>query len=249
MAAWGSDEKAAVIYEGKVLQCAVAIQAAPGEAKMLLYLAVKGPSPLTNLTVQCPPDDVVRVMCAPNQLPAVNPGPSTRLSLRWHCRKPFPVSPPIVLNFSYNGQPQSLSLHTPVHTCHFVSGVRCTREQFIGKWGSLAANQTQHLMNLTTALTVAQLAARIASALKLEVLTGIEPDPNNINCCGMFNSIGTQPNNTPIRMTVIVRIETKPGVPMLKVTLRTDHRSVNAAVLKSMELCLRGTSRNLPAPQ
>ncbi len=241
---WGNCESdKQVIYESSVMQATIQLRCAPPALQAVLMLRVRGPAALAGLVCVCPPDDLLSVACqpeAPFDVSAQTPG---KLMLVLKCRKPFPsAAAAIQLRFSYQSSPVSLTLKLPVYLNHYAVPASPNKDQFIGSWQKLADKETKALVDIPAVLTPQLVGARVAAALKMGVLDGVNPNPASVTACASFNSIGV-PGGQPVTMPMMLLIEVHPSQAILRVTTRCGHPGVSAGLLQALLAVFQGSKR------
>jgi AP-2 complex subunit alpha len=235
------DSEKVVVYEGKVLQASVQMRSDGNTVMALLLLRIRGPTPLTDLTVVCPPDDQLNVLCKPDTPVQVTAQTPHTAKLMIKCRKPFPASAAAVqLRFTYNGSPVSLTLRCPLYVNHFVNTASPNREQFIKSWQGLAAKETMFVMSIPMNLNPQQVGSRIQNTLRMAVLADVSPNPATVSCAGTFNSIGVVGGN-PITMPMLLMVDVAQG--QIRIKLRTGHPGINAGLEEALLKVFRGTKK------
>lgn len=237
-AVWGVDPTPVPIYsDSKVVRIRAALKYSPQALQMAVFIQVAGNSALENLAITCGNAQDYAVLVSPSTPITVSAQSPQKVLLQWKCRKPIDGAPSLLFNFTHNQAPVQLSLTVPVLVSHFCSPASVTRDQYIAQWKQL--EQSCFLVDLNQALTPEQITSRIETAMKLKVLGGIDNDPNILNVCGTFNSIGLQ-GNQPMKMVCILRIETKGNV--WRVTVRTRSGVLSNALMFAVKALFRAKS-------
>jgi len=207
---------------------------------VILFVGNKTQVPLINLrlTPQFSSDTIEGVKSdAPTTVP---PRAQVQQMFTLTCKGPFTGSPPFALEWTMNGQPTYLRILFPVTMSKFIEPFVLKSEDVFKRWRSITGTPREEVFTVKPkSLILSDLVAQLghlldpnapsvempknATGLRLAVLSGIDPNANNLVLAGIFHYVGKQQG-------ILARIETVSSTGEAKVTIRTTDGTVTAGL-------------------
>jgi AP-2 complex subunit alpha len=169
-------------------------------------------------------------------------GQVTNQMLLWKSRRPFVDSPQIEVNFSYMGAPQKLTLTLPVLLTHFTWPQPVQDDAFVAVWQK-TGNEILKLVKLPQVMDK-KVIANGCSRLRLEVLTKWM-DKGQIFAVGKYFSCTEGANGQKVTMPVMIRLETKPNIDMVRLTIRSGYKVVSEGMLHAFLSVFQARAKNV----
>lgn len=133
----------------------------------------------------------------------------------------------------------SLPIRLPIFTTTFnTPNNSIDGPGFLPRWKELG-NQTVAKLQTPEVqyITVPALTSLLEQQLHMAIIPGVDQSRDNLYGYATFNALRKDSADT-IAVDVMVRIETKPGQPVIRVIINSGSTAVSAAVMKSIQLML-----------
>jgi hypothetical protein len=132
-----------------------------------------------------------------------------------------------------------LSLSLPLYLSTFTVPTSLDGAAFVGAWTKYG-NELQATRKTIdgSVATPAMVTERLAAVGKLFVVQGVEKTPDNVVAAGTFHTATKNAAGTYVTMPCLVRVETKPNVPMFRITVHSGHATVSEALMQSITTVL-----------
>lgn len=149
---------------------------------------------------------------------------------------------PLVLPISFSlsdVRPHTLTLSLPLYLSTFIVPTQLDGASFVGAWTKYGNELigTRKLID-GVALTPTQVITALTSVAHLFVVQGVEKTAENVVAGGTFHTATKNAQGTNVTMPCLVRIETKPNIPMLRITVHSGHATVSDALLHTISAVL-----------
>jgi len=240
------DNNSGVLYDSPLLQ--IGYKAAldvsiPYQCKMVLYYGNRMEQPMDRLVVTPPAGEVFRVQQKPEEALTVAAKAQVLHYFLWHVRRPFNDTPVITLNFTVAGRPYSISLQTPLVLTTFVHppATPFNPQSLVAAWGAMG-NEVKTMRKLSAVSDVEALkAALVPAAFHMQKVDGLEQTQDNIVAAGVFHTVTKDASGQYVTMACLLRLETRPNVDLVRVTIRAGHASVSDALLAAVSRILNAS--------
>lgn len=177
-----------------------------------------------------------------NSVAQIAPGQSDRFPVKWTALRPFEGCPQVIFNFTAGGQQHSIKLQVPLLISTF-----CTPREVEGsKLLDVCTRLTsvyRHKMSLpvyTSPDAVKAVAGAVGKAFGLAIINGVDSE-NNVHFAGQFVTATKNAEGNPVTIATVIRIETRPGFSMIRVTVNAAHQLVANAMGKAVQIAFAGT--------
>jgi len=220
-----------VLYENPIIQIGYKYQVEQGyRVRVGLYYGNRNKKlGLKDVKAVLPKDGYMDYKVEPEVL-TISPQKQLQQTYIFESKKPFATSPTITLNFQFNGEAHSLALSFPILPFHFVTANPMEPTQFLPSWKGIG-NEVQKQLKLAS-VDIQKLHTDFSDNLHLTVLPGVDTNPNNICATGIFN------NRNNVKMPCYIRLETRPNINVVRLTIRSGHESLSSALFRSLQLFL-----------
>jgi len=154
-----------------------------------------------------------------------------------HCFKPFKGPIPVECHFNYQGKPFTLHLYLPIAITTFIVPTTLDASQFVTAW-SKYTNEVIVMRKMDTVVDINKLQQQVQQALHMYIVPNVEKTNDNFVCVGTFHTATKSANGAYVTMPAMARFETKPGVPMFRLTVHSGHQSVSDALVNAITTVL-----------
>ena len=133
----------------------------------------------------------------------------------------------------------TLSLSLPLFLSTFVVPTSLEGAAFVGAWTKYGNELVGTRKTVDgSVLNAAQVAEKLQSVGHLFVVNGVEKNPENLVAAGTFHTATKNAAGANVIMPCLVRVETKPGVPIIRITVRSGHQTVSDALIHTVATVL-----------
>lgn len=216
-----------VLFEDGKLQIGVKMMAdaANGILKVKLFYGNLQQTPLTGLRFKPPSDGGgLQFEVSPNEAFDVSPSVQIQQFVRVSCLKPFEAPPEFTVTYSDGMQPIVLRLKFPALFTKFVTPYNVEPSEFGQRWKQMACEE-QAVIELTQKFTTEKLVAIIGTAMGYAVISGVDPNPNNVVGCGVFHT------SKNVTMPTLLRFEHSAEAQKARVSVKSPHDSVSKSAI------------------
>jgi len=230
-----------VLYETKGLQIGVKVVHEPGLCKMILYYGNRTNDVLSNVSAIPPESSALRIHVKPDAPFDVKPNEQVLHLFMWEILRPFTEQPLLKIQFTYDDTPQMLSFRMPILTSHYVTA------KFDGNfphiWGNTIQNELMQTLRAPSVVTASGIADSLADfGMNMVIIPNVETNPFNVYAAGTFITSTKDKNGNPISMPVLARVETRDNLNVLRVTIRSGHKSLSEAIMASFTIVMNAVS-------
>jgi len=223
-----------VLYDSKPIQVGYKAQFENGyTGKLVLYYVNRMSLPFTGVHATLPDTESLKVQARPDTPFEVGAGSQVMHYFLWICRRPFLEPPVVTVNFTYDGIAQSIPLKVPLLLTSFCLPTPLPAADFIATW-TKTANELMQTHKLPGPADVNDLKTVIAKYLHLANIDGAEKSPDNIVASGTFHTATKDPSGNLVSMACLLRVETRPGVNAVRVTVRSGHAQVSTSLMHAV---------------
>merc|ERR1740117_986405 len=214
------------VYETPALQIGCSHKVEGSTLKMVLYYGNRTNTPMVDVTCQVPKSDALSAQVSPSDSFEVQPNKQVKQFLAWRVLRPFTEAPMVKINFKHQDKKQSLLLPLPFLASNFVAPAPVSAAEFPTKWKEFAGNEEKQQLRLKSLLTVEQFKTRLAASTEFTVIEGLG-GTDNVFASGTM-AVGSS------QMQCLLFVETKPNLPVMRVTAHCQHKLVSAACVESL---------------
>ncbi|CAG9759881.1 unnamed protein product [Ceutorhynchus assimilis] len=158
--------------------------------------------------------------------PVLEAGAQIQQMINAECVDDYTDTPSISVSFIYNGVPQKISIKLPLTLNKFFEPTEMNGESFFARWKNLGNTNQQRSQKIFKASTPMDLQAARTKMIGfgMQLLDGIDPNPDNFVCAGIIHMRSQQ-------VGCLLRLEPNKDAQMYRLTVRSSKESV------SVEIC------------
>jgi len=228
-----------VLYEDSVLQLGIKSQWTPGKGRLAIYHGNKTSAPLSHYSVDIEDESgggemlfSLNALALPSD--ELAPGKQTiQLCNDIACKAPKRSTLRLVVRYrSAEGKNVTLRLSLPLHALKFCEPLLLDAASFFAAWKAISGEPREFQKVIQVQPNVAndgELIASVVRALRLSVLSGIDPLPSNLVAAGNFVAAASG-----IKAPVLLRIETNAAAQAMRVSVRTQNAALTASVAEAV---------------
>lgn len=229
-----------VLFEDDMIQIGYKSEWQRGQGRMMLYLGNKTSSSFTGASVIVPPVGFASIQMPQKLSPIVDAGTQQKILLQFLNQAPFNAETVVTVTLAFiaNGKGVQHKIDLPLNVTRFTDPVTLDGPKYFGLWAQLAQPPlaAQEVFPSAPATTPAVISKFLATAIRVQVLTGLDPNSNNVVAAGIFSC------STIGQLAVLVRIEMNPQAPVLRVSVRTANAVLTQALMRIIKSQMSGPS-------
>ncbi|CAO1436867.1 unnamed protein product [Diamesa serratosioi] len=216
-----------VLFENEMIQIGVKSEYRQNLGRLGLFYGNKTQIPLTNFTtvLQWPADEGLKlnVQIKPVE-PTLDAGAQIQQMLTAECVDSYLDSPSIDLSFRYNGVQQNFSIKLPLTLNKFFEPTEMNGESFFARWKNLGGEKqrAQKVFKAQQPLDLAGAKNKL-SGFGMQLLDGIDPNPDNMVCAGIIHTQSHQ-------VGCLMRLEPNKQAQMFRLTVRASKETVTQEI-------------------
>jgi hypothetical protein len=232
-----------VLYDSKALQIGYKAQVESGyQCKMVLYYGNRLAGPLTNVVAELPETDALKVQARPNEPFEVKAGVQVLHYFLWVCRKPFSEPPTMTIKFKYDGHQHSLPLKLPLVLTSFCLPTQLQSADCLSAWKAYGnEKECIAVRKLPAAADVNELKTLITTNAHLAMVADVENKAENFIASASFQTATKDPQGNLVSIPLLLRVETKAGMNVIRISIRSGHKQVSDAVLAAVTILFAAT--------
>lgn len=227
-----------VLYEDVQIQIGIKSRYQGHIGQMAIYIGNKVSAPLTSLTttVYTSKPDALSLSFAKIPPSTIAPLSQTQQLLHIECKKFFADAPILTVSF-LAGSHQTVSIRLPILITKFFEHVKLDQAEFFERWkligGSPREAQSIFSIDLTASGQLDLVKNRQAvSGHRLNVLDGIDPNPNNLVGAGILHM------SNDGKVGCLLRVEPNKDAKLCRLTVRSTSEDVANEVQKWLQKSL-----------
>mmetsp|Transcript_2271 Transcript_2271/g.3007 ORF Transcript_2271/g.3007 Transcript_2271/m.3007 type:complete len:986 (+) Transcript_2271:82-3039(+) len=143
----------------------------------------------------------------------------------------FSTFPQLTISFSAAGKNVNIPVKLPLVVSKFMEPAQMNAPEFFQLWKQYDGPQT--IIKSPRAVDLMWLSKFLATGFRLAVLSGVDPNTNNVVASGVFLA-----SNNPNPEKCLVRIETNPAAAMYRVSVKSPSTELANAVKDLLEVQL-----------
>jgi len=231
-----------VLYEDVQIQIGIKSKYQGHLGQLAIYMGNKVSAPLTSFTttVSVSDPDAISASFAKISPSTIAPRTQTQQLLHVECKKMFKTSPVLTVSF-LAGSHQTISLRLPIVVTKFFEHVKLGQADFFERWkligGPPREAQSVFPVELNAAGHLDLVKNRqIVLGHNLNVLEGIDPNPNNLVAAGVLHM------SVEGKVGCLLRLEPNREAKLCRLTVRSTSEDVAGEVQKLLQPPLKANS-------
>lgn len=218
-----------VLYENDLIQIGVKSEFRQNLGRLSLFYGNKTTTSLQNFVPTLIWNDEqsskLSIQMKPVEL-VLEAGAQIQQMINAECIDDFTDSPSIAVSFMYNGMPQKITIKLPLTLNKFFEPTEMNGESFFARWKNLGNTNQQRSQKIFKASQPMDLQAARTKMIGfgMQLLDGIDPNPDNFVCAGIIHMRNQQ-------VGCLLRLEPNKNAQMYRLTVRSSKESV------SVEIC------------
>ncbi|KAL1493069.1 hypothetical protein ABEB36_011204 [Hypothenemus hampei] len=218
-----------VLYESNILQIGVKSEFRQNLARLSLFYGNKTSTSLVNFVpvVLWSEEQSAQLSVQMKEVePTLEAGAQIQQMVNAECIEDYSDAPSILVSFWYNGVPQKVIVRLPLTLNKFFEPTEMNGESFFARWKNLGNTNQQRSQKIFKASQPMDLQAARTKMIGfgMQLLDGIDPNPDNFVCAGIIH-MRTQ------QVGCLLRLEPNKNAQMYRLTVRSSKESV------SVEIC------------
>nr|CAG4651585.1 EOG090X0109 [Triops cancriformis] len=212
-----------VLFENDLIQVGIKAEFRQNLGRLALYYGNKTSFALQNFTanVDMPNELASKVMIQVKSVDStIEAGAQIQQLIHIECIEDFADFPSLNLVFLYKGIQQRFQLKLPLSMNKFFEPTDMKGETFFARWKNLSGTtqEAQKIFKATHPMDAATTKSKLAG-FGMQVLEGIDPNPENYVCAGIIHSRTQQ-------VGCLLRLEPNKQAQMYRLTIRASKESV-----------------------
>lgn len=212
-----------ILYESDLLQVGVKAEFRQNLGRIGLFYGNKTDFQLTGFTpsISCPGDLATKLNLQVKPVdPIVGGGAQVHQLINVECLDDFGDVPLLVVQFTYSGCPQRISVKLPITLNKFFEPTVMNSEAFFTRWKNLSGpnREAQKIFKAMMPMEQESIKSKLIG-FGIQLLEGIDPNPENFVCAGIIHSRALQ-------VGLLLRLEPNRQALMYRLTLRSSKESV-----------------------
>jgi len=209
-----------VLYENSLVQIGVKTECRQNLARLAIFFGNKTNLPFLSFQshVTASPELSNQILLQVKEVDSVvEAGAQFQQMVNVECIVEFDQQPDLNLNFSYNGEQQSVSIKLPISLNKFIEPTEMNAEAFFTRWKnlSLPTQEAQKIFKAAFPMENTAAANTRLIGYGFQLLEGIDPNPENYVCAGIVHTRNVQ-------IGVLLRLEPNMQAQMYRLTVRSS---------------------------
>lgn len=207
-----------VLFENSALQIGIKSQYTKCAGRMMLYFGNSSTSHFDNFLTTVPTCSYLQVQAQPVKS-RVEPKEQVAQLIQFLATEEFHDCPILHVEFTYQLQPVHLTMPLPIVPSKFVEPLPIPAAEFLHRWKQIVAPEKEVVVAFQSAkpIDIAAVTQVLSSGLRLQVITGVDPNPNNIVGAGTFLY-----NQNQSMSRIFVRLETTQETSSFRMSVKSD---------------------------
>jgi len=219
-----------------------------------IYFGNLTPAPLKVVSIEAavPPATGAALTCTAEPAPdRLEPGRPVRQMISLELFGPFAAPPYLIVTLQpeAGGEPLVAAVNLPVIACRFGSPWPLGKDDYFGMWRTSGLKEAQAKFTFNQAHEVGAIKQLLSAQVKLAILEGVDPSPNNICAAGaVVCKNGVMPpaaggHHCLLRLEIIPNYAKAPdGTPRAasRLTVRSTHQAVAETLVAALTAYLGG---------
>lgn len=161
--------------------------------------------------------------------PAIEAGARVEQMVNVECVQDFAEAPGLVVQFVYCGVQQKFTLRLPVFLNKFLEPTIMNSESFFSRWKNLSipGQEEQKIFKARFPMENESIRSKL-SGFGMQLLDGIDPNPDNFVCAGIIHTRGVQIGS-------LLRLEPNRQAQMYRLTIRSSKDGVSKVLVDLLQ--------------
>lgn len=218
-----------VLFENDLIQIGVKSEFRQNLGRLGLFYGNKTQVSLQNFApvLQWPAESAAKLNVQIKQVePTLEAGAQIQQLLTAECVDDYSDTPSLDISFRYNGAPQKINIKLPLMLNKFFEPTEMNAESFFARWKNLGGygeqQRAQKVFKAQTPLDLAGARNKLMG-FGMQLLDGIDPNPDNMVCAGIVHTQGQQ-------VGCLLRLEPNRQAQMFRLTIRSSKETVTKEV-------------------
>ncbi|CRL05770.1 CLUMA_CG018798, isoform A [Clunio marinus] len=216
-----------VLFENEMIQIGVKSEFRQNLGRLGLFYGNKTQVPLVNFqpVLQWSTENATKLNV---QIKAVDStldaGAQIQQMITAECVDSYSDSPSLALSFRYNGTPQNFIIKLPLTVNKFFEPTEMNGESFFARWKNLGGEKQRAQKVFKAQIPLDLPGARNKlSGFGMQLLDGIDPNPDNMVCAGIIHTQSHQ-------VGCLLRLEPNKQAQMFRLTVRASKEQVTTEI-------------------
>jgi len=158
----------------------------------------------------------------------------------WHCKNPFTDLPKIKFHTQSGSRQLETTFAIPLLPSYFLKApnTELDASKFIAFWKRFAEEVGPSVYKLPQVGDKDQIISVLTKIMKMQIVKEVDKEAGNIYAAAVYHTITRTDNGQFKTIPCFLRIETKPGMPLLRITAHAGTKPVSQAIINSLTLIL-----------
>ncbi|KAH9937708.1 Adaptor protein complex AP-2 alpha subunit [Fomitopsis serialis] len=221
-----------VLYEDVQIQIGIKSRYHGHLGQLAIYMGNKISAPFTSFTATLHVDnsDALSATFAKIAPSTIAPRTQSQQLVHVECKKPF-TKPPVLSVSFLAGSHQTIAVRLPIVLTKFVEHVKLGQADFFERWRLIGGppREAQQVFPITldeSGHVDRSKQRQVVSGFNLNVLDGIDPNPDNIVAAGILHM------STDGKVGCLMRLEPNREAKLCRITVRSTSEDVAAEAMK-----------------
>lgn len=210
-----------ILFENDLLQIGVKAEFRQNLGRVGLFYGNKTVSQFQSFLPSVTSDSAALSIQVKPVEPAIEAGAQVEQMVNVECVNDFPEAPGLVVQFVYCGVQQKFTLRLPVFLNKFLEPTAMNSESFFSRWKNLSSpgQEEQKIFKARFPMENESIRSKL-SGFGMQLLDGIDPNPENFVCAGIIHTRGMQIGS-------LLRLEPNRQAQMYRLTIRSSKDGVS----------------------
>jgi AP-2 complex subunit alpha len=220
-----------VLHEDANVQVGVKMEFSKHQGKMAIYFGNKTAGPFGSFATQLSPSSALAIQ-ASQVANAVNPRAQVQQMFMIECGAAYGDAPQIAVRFiPAGGAPVQLVLRLPLPPSKFIQPLVADAGEFFRRWKVFDGKEAQQIFKLASVPLPEPMVDKVLSqGMKLALLKGVDPNPDNFVASGWLATKGCTPQGDA--ESVLLRLEVNAAAGVCRISVRSGNGELCASLSK-----------------
>lgn len=218
-----------ILFENDLLQIGVKAEFRQNLGRVGLFYGNKTASQFQSFLPNVTSDNVALSIQVKPVEPAIEAGAQVEQMVNVECVQDFAEAPGLVVQFVYCGVQQKFTLRLPVFLNKFLEATIMNSESFFSRWKNLSSpgQEEQKIFKARFPMENESIRSKL-SGFGMQLLDGIDPNPDNFVCAGIIHTRGVQIGS-------LLRLEPNRQAQMYRLTIRSSKDGVSKVLVDLLQ--------------
>jgi len=158
----------------------------------------------------------------------------------WHCKNPFTDLPKIKFHTQHGNRQLETTFAIPLLPSYFLKApnTELDASKFIAFWKRFAEEVGPVVYKTPQAADKDEIISVLTKVMKMQIVKEVDKEAGNIYAAAVYHTITRTENGQFKTIPCFLRIETKPNMPLLRLTAHAGAKSVSQGLITSLTLLL-----------